>query len=381
MSSAKRYLVRFVSLAAVIATIWLCVLPVSASEQITLLDWGWGKQDNVSSYATSCYLFDDPNDAFVSLSYSSVVTNMFGFNAVKGYTYTYEHTFQLRGDLTSISVASGNLLNTVGYKYSLYSDKSGDGFSLQEYAGTINTALVSITKIDNITYRLKVVYNPEASGLQEGDIYLFASVLKKVNHNDVAITVGNEILTCIKDLDGTAFEQSLVDAVASMREENNNYFTNALEVLDQIKANGDEANTKLDQMPGKIGDELDKHDEKVKSESNTDGEAKVGQAKDALSAILPVSSIKDAITPLITACAYTGTTSVWTLPAIKLPSISGVISETTLSEPINFDLASYVTQYVPPNILQLVQYLCTLGLIIFAIKEIISLIKEVFGSD
>lgn len=381
MSKAKTNLGRFASLAAVIATIWLCVLPVSASEQITLLDWGWGKEDNVSTYATSCYLYNDPNDAFKALYRSSVVTNMFGFTASKGYTYTYEHTFQLRGNLTTIDFAKGDLLNKVGYKYSLYSDTSTDSYSYQYYTGTIDTALVSVTKIDDQTFRLKVVYNPDKSGLQIGDIYLFASVLRKNSQEQVTITVGNEILTCVKDLDGTVFEQSLIDAVAAMREENNNYFTNALAVLDQIKTNGDEANTKLDQMPGKIGDELDKHDEKVKSESNTDGEAKVGQAKDALSAILPVSSIKDAITPLITACAYTGTTSVWTLPAIKLPSISGVLSETTLSEPINFDLASYVTQYVPPNILQLVQYLCTLGLIIFAIKEIIGLIKEVFGGD
>lgn len=378
-AKARSVLVRFTSLATAIAMIWLCVLPVSASEQITLLDWGWGKEDNVTTYATGCYLFKDPNDAFDNLYRSSVVTNMFGFTAAKGYTYTYEHTYQLRGNLNSFKVANGELLNKIGYKYSLYSDESTDTYSYQKYTGVIDTALVSVTKIDDQTYRLKVVYNPDKSGLQIGDIYLFTTVLQKITQGDVTITVGNEILTCIKDLDGTVFEQSLIDAVAAMREDNNNYFTNALAVLDQIKANGDEANIKLDEMPGKIGEELDKHDDKVKQEAGTEGNDNINQATSALTNALPIASISDAIAPLITACSYNGTTSVWTFPTMKIPAIAGLFNEIQLNEAQNFDLCSYAEQYIPDDLLTLIRAVTTVLLIIWAIREIMSLLSNFLG--
>ena len=380
MSSAKKYLGRFASLVAAAAMVWLCILPVSASENIPLLDWSWGYYLNSNPSATTLPTTFIPRSADTVFNGNAgrVVMYGFGIPAESGYTYTFTNTFQLRGSSSAPNLCSGNVLSTLGYSYSPF------GTTMITFSGKLQNALVSLSRDVDGNCKLKVVFNTDSSGLTPGDIYLFANMFyysDRSGGSTIGATVGNEILVCLKDLDGTKFEQILVDEIANMRSSQDEFYSNALEVLDQIKANGDEANTKLDQMPGKIGEELDKHDEKVKSESNTDGEAKVGQAKDALSAILPVSSIKDAITPLITACAYTGTTSVWTLPAIKLPSISGVMSETTLSEPINFDLASYVTQYVPPNILQLVQYLCTLGLIIFAIKEIISLIKEVFGGD
>lgn len=212
----------------------IAAIGVSASENIALLDWGWGKEDNVSSFPTSCYLYDDPNESFKYLYRSSVVTNMFGFTAKSGYTYTYTHSFYLNGDISNMNIAQGTLLNTLGYKYSLYSDYTGDGFSRQSYAGTITTALVSVTKIDQNQFTLKVVFNTDAAGIQAGDLYLFANVFKKVSQDQVTITVGNEGMVCIKDLDGTVFESAVLDAVNQIKEDNENYHSNALELLDQI---------------------------------------------------------------------------------------------------------------------------------------------------
>ena len=375
----KKILGRFTSLAVAIAMIWLCVLPVSASEQITLLDWGWCKQDNVTSSLSATYLFDDPNDAFKYNNAYSVVSNMFGFNAQSGYTYTFTNTFNIIGDMSSYRIVDSDLLNTVGYKYSLYSSTSGNGYTYQTFNGTITTALVSLTKISDQTYRLKVVYNADSSGLQTGDIYLFANLFKKMSNGTTTVTVGNEGLVCIRDLDGSIFEQTLIDEIASMRAENKDYFSNALEVLDQIKANGEATNEKLDQMPGKIGDEMDKHDEKVKQEAGSEGNDNINQATSALTNALPIASISDAIAPLITACSYNGTTSVWTFPAMKIPAIAGLFGEMQLNAAQNFDLCNYAEQYIPDELLTLIRAVTTVLLIIWAIREIMSLLSNFLG--
>lgn len=381
-TKTRSVLVRLTSLAAAIAMIWLCVLPVSASEQITLLDWGWGYDMGYSSVPTSCYLMHDPANAF-TYRYQKVVINMFGLDAKQGYTYTYTNTFQLRGSQTGYYTTSGDQLNTVGYVYDLGNGTNDGQNKTINYQGSLQTVSVSISKISEEgttnTYRLKVIYNVDKAGTQPGNIFLFTNVFKKNDNTDHGLTLGNEILTCVKDLDGTVFEQSLINEVAAMRQENSEYFTNALEVLDNIKANGEATNEKLDQMPGKIGDELDKHDDKVKQEAGTEGNDNINQATSALTNALPIASISDAIAPLITACSYNGITSVWTFPAMKIPAIAGLFNEMQLNDAQNFDLCNYAEQYIPDELLTLIRAVTTVLLIIWAIREIMSLLSNFLG--
>lgn len=140
-------------------------------------------------------------------------------------------------------------------------------------------------------------------------------------------------------------------------------------------------NQNVENLPSKIKQVLEEHDQDVKNEMSTDGNDKIDQAINALKNAIPVSSVKDAITPLMTACNYEGTNSVWTFPSITIPAIPGLFDEMKLSDEQSFDLSTYADEYIPDTLLQLVRYLMTAGLILFAIKELMSIISQIFGGS
>ena len=175
-----------------------------------------------------------------------------------------------------------------------------------------------------------------------------------------------------KDEGGSDYIQSLIDEVATIRQNDETYHSNALEVLDGIKSG-------IDGMPGEIKDVLEQHDQQVKQEANTEGNDNINQATSALTNALPVASISDAIAPLVTACGYNGITSVWSFPAMKIPAIAGLFEEIQLNEVQNFDLCSYADQYIPDELLTLIRSITTVLLIVWAIREIMSLLSGMLG--
>lgn len=96
---------------------------------------------------------------------------------------------------------------------------------------------------------------------------------------------------------------------------------------------------------------------------------------------LPVSAVKDAITPIITACGYSGTDSKWQFPAMSIPAIPGLFDEIPLTDAQDIDLTAYATLYIPETLLMLVRSLLTAGLIMFAIKELMNLAGSIFGDE
>ena len=163
-----------------------------------------------------------------------------------------------------------------------------------------------------------------------------------------------------------------MDEVAKIRQDNETYHSNALQALDQIK-------TGIDNMPENIANVLDQHDAKNKQEANTEGNDNINQATSALTNALPVASISDAIAPLVTACGYNGITSVWSFPAMKIPAIAGLFEEIQLNEVQNFDLCDYAEQYIPDELLTLIRSITTVLLIVWAIREIMSLLSGLLG--
>lgn len=140
-------------------------------------------------------------------------------------------------------------------------------------------------------------------------------------------------------------------------------------------------NQNVENLPSKIKQVLEQNNEDIKSEASTEGAGRVEQAKEALQNALPVSAVKDAITPIITACGYNGTDSKWQFPAISIPAIPGLFDEIPLTEAQDIDLTAYATLYIPETLLMLVRSLLTAGLIMFAIKELMSLAGSIFGDE
>lgn len=140
-------------------------------------------------------------------------------------------------------------------------------------------------------------------------------------------------------------------------------------------------NQNVEDLPSRIKQVLEQHDEELKSEASTEGAGRVEAAKEALQNALPVSAVKDAITPIITACGYNGTDSKWQFPAMSIPAIPGLFDEIHLTDAQDIDLTAYATLYIPETLLMLVRSLLTAGLIMFAIKDLMSLAGSIFGDE
>lgn len=139
-------------------------------------------------------------------------------------------------------------------------------------------------------------------------------------------------------------------------------------------------NNNVENLPQAIKNILQEQNLIEKQEATTAGEDAIQQGKDALDGILDINSLKDAITPLITACSYDGIESTWTFPRIKLPAIQGIMEETSLNDEIQINMTAYAEQYIPPVLLTLIRSLLTAGLIVYAIREVIIIVNNVIPS-
>lgn len=338
----------------------LCIMPVSVSadNSVSLLDWGWATYSSDVSYTRI--------SGTTNIGSGESIWNYFGVSLQSGYTYTYTDTF------TSNYFVDTTIPSTISYTTSL-SPIGKRGY----FSGTTDKALITITSNGNNNYTLKVVFNTDTCGFMPTDMYLFT----RINKYPATNSIGNEIISCYYDPGGSGFQQEIVDTIAGMKNQDTEFYSNALEVLDNIKGGVDSANTKLDGMPQKIEDVLDKQAEEEKTEATNKGNDVVNQATEALKNVIPYTSLLDAIQPIKQAASYTGTVSVWTLPSITIPKITGVIEETEIMSEKSFDLVSYADQFIPDTLLSVIRAVNTVGLILFAVYEVIRLVLWVVSSD
>lgn len=343
-----------------ISIISLCIMPisVSADNSVSLLDWGWVEVSQTPGYD---YYRKQVNSTGSGVS---ECYNFFGLQTKQGYTYTYQNTVHIK----NLNSASSELY------YSPDIVTTGNG----TFSGYTDKALVSLSLVENGVYRIKVVFNTDTCGLPPSDMYFFVKIQKQTTNN---LTIGNELISCYYDPGGSGYQQELVDEIASMKNQDTEYYSNALQVLDNIKTGVDSTNTKLDDMPQKIEDVLDKQATEEKTEANSTGTDVVNQATEAIKDIIPYTSLLDAIQPIKQAASYTGTVSVWTLPSITIPKISGVMEETEIMGEKSFDLVSYADQFIPDTLLSVIRAVNTVGLILFAVYEVIRLVLWVVSND
>lgn len=343
-----------------ISIIALCIMPitVSADNSVSLLDWGWVEISQTPGYD---YYRRAQNSTGSGVS---ECYNFFGLQCKQGYTYTYQDTVHIKN------------LNSASSKLYYSADIVTTGYG--KFAGYTDKALVTLTLVENGVYRIKVVFNTDTCNLPPSDLYFFVKIQKQTTSN---LPIGNEVISCYYDPGGSGYQQEIVDTIAGMKNQDTEFYTNALEVLDNIKGGVDSANTKLDGMPQKIEDVLDKQANEEKTEANSTGSDVVNQATEALKDVIPYTSLLDAIQPIKQAASYTGTVSVWTLPSITIPKITGVMEETEIMEEKSFDLVSYADQYIPDTLLSVIRAVNTCGLILFAVYEVIRLVLWVVSSD
>ena len=83
-----------------------------------------------------------------------------------------------------------------------------------------------------------------------------------------------------------------------------------------------------------------------------------------------------ALQSLSNAVSYTGTSAKWTFPQMYIPAISGVTDRINLNPEMEIDFSYWINQ-IPQDIRTIISALATIGLVIFAFKELYGLISYV----
>ena len=83
-----------------------------------------------------------------------------------------------------------------------------------------------------------------------------------------------------------------------------------------------------------------------------------------------------ALQSLSNAVSYTGTSAKWNFPQMYIPAISGVTDRINLNSEMEIDFTYWVNQ-IPQDIKTVISALATIGLVIFAFKELYGLISYV----
>lgn len=260
--------------------------------------------------------------------------------------YTYDCWIQV----TFSDNVADNFFDVTG-NYSYYSNSNPDlYYKLSGGNWTRSTKqLGSVEKISDNSYKIHIYYNSTVTDYYSATLQLAQEVFSK----------GSGSVNWVGQGVGVYYDPG-----------GNNYE----EILQLINQN-------VENLPSKIKQVLEQNNEDIKSEASTEGAGRVEQAKEALQNALPVSAVKDAITPIITACGYNGIDSKWQFPAMSIPAIPGLFDEIPLTEAQDIDLTAYATLYIPETLLMLVRSLLTAGLIMFAIKELMSLAGSIFGDE
>lgn len=349
----KKKIGRLNSIIFTIAICFLLILPVSA-QYIGMLDHNL-YYNTVNSFPSMLY---ETGGAGEQIPSATGLTAMWALDSYDpGKTYTFE--FKCILNRNDITLGTKKYLN-LSHSPELFIDST-----------SLSKAYYSI-EFNSDTRELKFIVkvNTDLTDLGGFPIYLY--LYQALSTKYLSITTNGWATYAEVDAGGSEYIQNLVDEVAQMRENDETYYSSALQTLDEIK-------TGIDQIPGEISTVLEQHDQQNKQEASTEGNDNINQATSALTNALPIASISDAITPLITACSYNGITSVWSFPALKIPAIQGLFGEMQLSEQQNFDLCAYADQYIPDELLSIIRAVMTILLIVWAIREVMNLLSHLLG--
>ena len=88
------------------------------------------------------------------------------------------------------------------------------------------------------------------------------------------------------------------------------------------------------------------------------------------------SGMLSALQSLSNAVSYTGTSAKWTFPQMYIPAISGVTDRINLNNELEIDFTYWINQ-IPQDIRTIISALSTIGLVVFAFKELYGLISYV----
>lgn len=185
--------------------------------------------------------------------------------------------------------------------------------------------------------------------------------------NGSGMTTGDYTISYGED---KAISQRL-DSIISLLQSQNANTNNITANIDKNSSNIQSNNDKNTQS---IIDNQNQLVEQEKTETQNSGDNSVND----VSSSVPDKSagMLSALQSLSNAVSYTGTSAKWTFPQMYIPSIAGVTDRINLNSEMEIDFTYWVNQ-IPQDIRTVITALATIGLVIFAFKELYGLISYV----
>lgn len=167
--------------------------------------------------------------------------------------------------------------------------------------------------------------------------------------------------------DVTAFSNAHSDFVVNYGSQEITY-----EQLNQIISalNNSSANTET-----AVDNANKKAEEREKQEAQTSGDNATSDSNNAMPSV--DSGFSNSLKSFVASLSYNGTEAILPIPETSIPAIDGIMDKVVLIPEQGYDLSSIITQYIPTNLLTLLQYLFDIALVLFCVYELYGLIQYV----
>lgn len=158
-----------------------------------------------------------------------------------------------------------------------------------------------------------------------------------------------------------------------------------ISLLQQQNANTDKITSNADKNASNIQSNDDKNTQSIIDNQNqlaqqekTETQNSGNNSVNDVSGSVPDKSagMLSALQSLSNAVSYTGTVATWKFPQMYIPAITGVTDRINLNPEMQINFTYWVNQ-IPQDIRTLISALATIGLVVFAFKELYGLISYV----
>lgn len=345
---------------------YITATDISAGDDVCTLEvpvslWRWSVYDDLASKSirvrdstnsVSVFFIELQKSSSGSVSYYEVF-RPFNDDAFRIDNIPTGSTFDFVLDLSLKASQTMDMVNAIPHLTVRYYDKNGASVEGRQYIYSDDLFYIENAKSGSG----KITYSFD---LAKPDTAVYCSFYFYLTYNLVTpVFDGAYIQTIMNSFDMKVSIDSLYRNSQSQDQTN--------EMLGDIY-------DKLEDLPEDIGGQMEQIAENEKQQANTEGDANIGAAIDAV----PNHSegFMNAISSFVKAMSYEGTDAKLTIPALTIPAIGDIIPETTLSNEMVLDFGQYV-KLLPEGLLLLVQSLLTIALIVYCFKELYSTIAYV----
>lgn len=118
-----------------------------------------------------------------------------------------------------------------------------------------------------------------------------------------------------------------------------------------------------------------KAEEREKTETQVSGDKATKDTENAMPSV--DSGFANSLKSFVGSMSYNGTQAILPIPKTSIPAIEGVTDEIVLIPEQGYDLSTVITQYIPANLLKLLQHLFDIALVLYCVYELYGLIQYV----